>query len=175
MIKSNERQNHLTARGIREQTHKDNNYYGWSVSDLKYNLATCEKWLTEEYVGYHREAARREKAYLEKRDRRVEFRDGIKAELQRRKDLKNTKARCTRLAKKIGAEVEQENPDGPVWVYPPDDLYERDEDDPYFGSLYTEEIGLGAWLEAERRLKEYAKYKLPPTVTSRLLPEGGAS
>lgn len=141
---------------------------GYTKTDLTYNLANHEKWLTEEYVAYHRERARKEEAYEDLRDKRVLYIAELKAELQYRKDLKNAKARCTRLAKKIGAEVEQDHHDGTVWVYAPDDLYERDEngeahDDPYFDNHYTEDLGLLGWLEAERRLKEYAAAQLPPT------------
>lgn len=147
----------MTTNGT--NPHPDVSQY--TMTSLKVNLANFEACLTRDYLAYHREKARREEVYETVRDARVIYIAELKAELHHRKDLANAKARCTRLAKKIGAEVEQDHHDGTVWVYAPDDLYERDEngeahDDPYFDNHYTEDLGLLGWLEAERRLKEYA-------------------
>jgi 16S rRNA C967 or C1407 C5-methylase (RsmB/RsmF family) len=135
-------------------THPYPEVSAYTMQDLKDNLANTEACLSREYVNYRKEKARREKLYTALRLKRTVYLAAVQGELQRRKELAKVKARCRRLAKKIGAEVEVGPESEAIWVYAPESLEAGA--DPYRGQHFTEGLGLAGWHEAETRLREYA-------------------
>lgn len=81
---------------------------------------------------------------------------GVLATIENEKKLKRSqrgsKAKCTRIANAIGAEIDIPGyePDSSIGVFPPDGMYASEKDDPYFDDHYA-----CNWEEALERAEAY--------------------